>query len=391
MRILMVHNEYGKPSGEEHAVRGIGSLLKLHGHDVSWFLKSSADISYSVSGKAGAFASGIFSWAARAEMSRRLAEHPLDLVQVQNLYPLLSPSILKPCRLRGIPVVMRCPNYRLFCPTGLHLSKGKLCERCLGGREWCCVLKNCEGSLFKSLGYCARNMFARLSRSILDNVTVFVVLSEFQKRRFVEGGIPADRIEILPNFADVPERPNCDSLGEWVTFIGRVSPEKGASLFVEAARSFPDRTFAVAGDASRMPQVAANAPPNVKFLGYLSGRPLLDLYRQSRLVVVPSLCFEGFPNVIANAMAQGRPVVCSRLGGMPEIVDDGVTGLTFEPGELNDLLDKIRHLLDRPDLCRQMGQSACEKAMREYSKESVYNRLMAIYDKAIHTRTARSE
>jgi hypothetical protein len=131
MRILYIHNDYGEWSGEEAAARGLARLLADHGHEVFWFRRSSAEIVGSVSGSVKAFFTGIHNPFAARALARYLDENPADLVQVQNLYPLLSPSIFRPIKEQGIPIVMRCPNYRLFCPNGLHMVHGKVCEKCL--------------------------------------------------------------------------------------------------------------------------------------------------------------------------------------------------------------------------------------------------------------------
>lgn len=383
MHILLVHNNYGKFSGEENAVQAMAKVLGEKGHTVTWFTRNSADIGHSISKRIQAFFSGIYSFSSKKSIEQILDEVRIDLVQVQNLYPFISPSVLQACKARKIPVVMRCPNYRLFCPNGLHLTHGKVCERCLGGREWNCVVQNCEGSFSKSVGYAVRNAFARKTRMILDNVTVFLVLSEFQRQRFINGGIPGERIVILPNIApDVSGEP-VSSLGEFISFVGRVSPEKGIYQFLEAAQALPKIAFAVAGSTNAIPEIQLNAPGNVTFKGFLQGDPLENFFRKSKVLVFPGLWFEGFPNVIAHAMAYGKPIIASRIGAIPELVDDGVTGLLFEPGHVKELAAKIKYLKDRPDICRKMGKAGLEKAKREYSKESYYGKLSAAYVQAI--------
>jgi glycosyltransferase involved in cell wall biosynthesis len=385
MHILIVHNDYGKFSGEEQALQTMAEVLESGGHKISWFRESSAGIGNSFAKKTHAMFSGIYSFKSRKRMDQILEHNLVDLVQVQHLYPFISPSILPACREKGVPVVMRCPNYRLFCPNGLHLSKGEICECCLGGKEWFCILKNCEQDFTKSIGYAARNAAARLSRMIRNNVDVFVVLSHFQKRRFVAGGISADRIEILPNIAPVVEGPDIAPDGaESISFVGRVSPEKGIRQFIEAARILPRRRFMVSGNMNSQPEIKRNAPQNVSFLGFLSGNELDDVFCRSRILVFPSVWFEGFPNVIAKAMAHGKAVIASRIGALPEIVDDGVTGLLFELGNASDLADKIDYLWNRRELCQEMGRAGMAKANKEYSEEKYYERLMGIYEKAYH-------
>ena len=382
MRILIAHNEYGKPSGEEHAVRAIAGILQSHGHQVNLFLRSSAEIQ-STSVKVRAFFSGIYSPKAKREMLATLSESQPDLVQVQNLFPFLSPSILDACRQAGVPVVMRCPNYRLFCPNSLLLSHGKICERCLGGKEYWCVLRNCERSYCKSLGYAVRNAVARISGRILDNVEVFITLSEFQRNRFIDAGLAPDRVEILPNAVPAVNGAPSDGPGELITFVGRASPEKGIEDFVAAARVLPKFPFAVAGATERMPELVRGSPANLRWLGFLNEQALNDAYRQSRIIVMPSRCFEGFPNVITRAMVMAKPVVASRLGPVPEIVEEGNTGLLFQAGCVEDLAQKITALYSDPPRCCQMGEAGKARALALYSPDIVYERLMQIYSKAL--------
>jgi glycosyltransferase involved in cell wall biosynthesis len=384
MNVLFVHNDYGRFSGEEHALQNMANALASGGHHVSWLRDSSSVIGDSTSQRVKAFFSGIYSVGSRRRIEKLLDGGAFDLVQVQNLYPFLSPSVLKPCRSRGLPVVMRCPNYRLFCPNGLHLSHGQVCERCLGGREWQCVMQNCLDDRLKSLGYAARNAFARMTGMILDNVSIFVVLSQFQEQRFMDSGIPADRIEILPNIA--PKMEQVDSSnheGDAISFVGRVSPEKGILEFLDAARKLPQRKFIVAGSTDSMPDVTKLAPDNVEFKGFLRGKELDEIFYQSRLLVFPSLWFEGFPNVVAQAMACGKPVIATGIGALAEIVDDGKTGLLYDPANKEDLAQKIEFLWNNPELCREMGKAGQEKARAEYSEEKFYERLMTIYEKAL--------
>jgi len=388
MRVLMVHNDYARPSGEEHAVKAIAELLASRGHEVAWFRKSSAGVD-SLSARVRAFFSGIYSTAARAEIASLLDGRQVDLVQVQNLYPLISPSVLGACRRRGVPVVMRCPNYRLFCPTGLHLWRGRICERCLYGRHWWCVVRNCAGDVLKSTGYAIRSMAAHAASAFVRNVDVFVVLSEFQKRRFAAGGIPADRIAVVPNIVDVADVAGAADGGDTVGFVGRLGPEKGVREFIEAARALPKYRFAMAGTATSMPETVRRAPPNVEFAGFLAGEALREFYARARIIVVPSLWYEGFPNALGTAMGMGKPVVASRLGSLPEIVDDRKTGLLVEPGDVDELAEKIDWLWQRPETCRMMGQAGREKVAREYSPGVCYDKLMGVYEKAAAVARAR--
>lgn len=384
LKICLVHNEYGKLSGEEVVVRSIRRLLEQHGHQVVPFFRSSAEITKMRMGQVRGFFSGIYSWSSKNTMRLMLEQYKPDIVHVHNVFPLISPSILPECRRCGVAVVMTVHNYRLVCPNGLHMPKGTLavCEKCYGGREYWCLLNNCEQSFLKSLGYAIRNYVARTKRFFLDNVTMYAALTEFQRQQLIREGFPPKRIQVVPNMASMNGAVG-NGLGNYVGYIGRISPEKGVSTLLSVAANNPGIPFKAAGAYDRMPQFPLEAPPNFEFLGLLSPEEVDNFYRQSRIIVLCSTCYEGFPMVLPEAMLHGRPVISSRIGGLPEIVEDGSTGLLFEPGSAEELTERILYLWDRPYLCRRMGRTAREKALREYSPEKVYERLMAVYEKAI--------
>jgi glycosyltransferase involved in cell wall biosynthesis len=383
MKICLVHNAYGKFSGEEAVVEGTCRLLVEHGHELLLFTRSSAEIPKMRFGKIRAFLSGIYSLSSKKAMRRLLAECKPDIVHIHNVFHLISPSVLGECRKAGVPVVMTVHNYRLVCPNGLHMVAGRVCEKCRGGKEYWCVLQNCEGSLFKSLGYALHTYTARKFRLFADNVTMFVPLTEFHRNRLISDGIPPERIIVIPNMVSVEHEAKSHPLGEYVAFVGRVSAEKGVRTLITAVQKCPDIPFRIAGNYERMPHVLKKAPGNCTFVGHLTGTELEEFYNSSRIIVMPSIWFETFGLCLVEAMVRQKPTVSSRIGALAEVVDEGITGLAFEPGNAEELADKICYLWDRPDLCREIGQAGREKALREYSPDKYYKRLMAVYEKAI--------
>jgi glycosyltransferase involved in cell wall biosynthesis len=217
---------------------------------------------------------------------------------------------------------------------------------------------------------------------VRDNVTLYVAPTQFLKEWLAGAGLPAERIVVMPNMAAVPGRPTDSADGAYVAYAGRISREKGVDTLVSAATEtkLPVR---LAGRRSAMRDCAADVPANVEFVGWLDGPRLDSFYRGARLLVLPSTWFEVSPLVIAEAMSFGLPVVASRIGGIPEMVEDGVTGLLFEPGNVTDLSEKLTRLWHDPALCREMGRAGREKAVREYSTGVYYQRLMTLYQTAM--------
>ena len=173
-----------------------------------------------------------------------------------------------------------------------------------------------------------------------------------------------------------------ETLGDYISYVGRISPEKGVNNLLNAASRHPRINFQAAGGYDKAPELVDKAPQNFHFLGHLPYDTVGTFIAKSRAIVLCSIWYEGFPMILVEAMLRGRPVIASRLGGISEVVDDGVTGLLFEAGNTEDLAEKIQYLWDNPELCRKMGEAGREKALREYTPDVYYERLMDMYQTA---------
>lgn len=378
MKVLQVHNHYRFRGGEDVMFEQIGAMLRENGHDVVVFERHS-NVVQGVLGKLNAVASSIYSSESKRQVDAVLRTERPELVHIHNLYPLISPSILESCRDRATPVVMRCPNYRLVCPTGLHLRDGKHCTKCHNGHEYWCALTNCRGNALESAAVAIRNALVRKWGLIAENVTMFVPPSECVKRRLVEAGIPRERIRVVPNMVGVPQHTADPSQGTYVAFAGRLSAEKGAETFLSAAARLPHIPFRLAGEGELLPGLRRRAPENVTFVGQLPRHQLASFYGGARMSVVPSVWEEAFGLVAAESMAHGVPVIASNIGALPEIVDHGRTGLLFEPGNDELLAAQIAALWDAPEEGKEMGVRGREKVLREYARDVYYSRILGVY------------
>jgi glycosyltransferase involved in cell wall biosynthesis len=382
MKIVQLYNNYRSGGGGESiVVESTKDVLEKHGHRVCMILRDSRTIE-SITDRIFAFAKGVYSWQAKREVGDFIDFENPDIVHAHNLYPLFSPSVLAACHHRGIPVVMTVHHLGLTCPNWHHFYHGRTCELCLGGREYWCVLKNCRGNIFESVAYALRSAVARKGRLFFDNVTLFLAVTEFVRRRLIEAGFEDDRIILLPNSVSLPPSLTDPSKGEYAAYVGRLSSEKGVDTMLTAVRrnGIPVR---IAGDGPIRPHLVQIAPKNAVFVGHLNRRRLIEFYRNARFLVVPSICFEALPMAAAEAMSYGLPVITSRMGGLPEVVEDNITGFLVEPGNSEDLASKMKLLWENPELGQKMGQAGREKAIREYSEDVYYCRLLKIYEKAI--------
>lgn len=384
MNVLQLYSrKRGVSGGEESVIELLGSILEEHGHQTSSLSRSSCEIEGSLVRKISAALSGVFNPFAYRSMLHRLRVERPDIVHVHNVYPWFSPSVLIACRHERIPVILHIHSHILTCPTWYHFREGRVCEECIGGYEYRCVLKDCRDDIFESTAYALRSAVARRFRLFHDNVNVLIALTPFTKWRLLQAGFREDQIVVLPNPTSVRETDEGKPSGKYVAFAGRVSPEKGVDTFLAAAARMPDVPFKVAGDGPLLSGMIAKAPGNVEFLGKLGFDELQAFYRGARVLVVPSLGFELFGMVAVDAMALGVPVIASRTGGLPYVVEDGITGLLFEPGDPQALLNKIRRMWGDAEICRRMGEAGRQKVIRKYSQDVFYRNLMVAYQAAI--------
>lgn len=358
-------------------------LLRKHTHHVQFFVRRTADLPKGLRGQVKAFFSGIWSFAAARELDDLIQEFKPDVIEFQNIYPLISPSIFPVLKRHNIPVLYRCANYRLFCPTGLMLHNDCSCELCALKGEINCVRLNCENSIGRSVGYALRNRIAR--KQILDTVDRYMVLSSFQQEKFISWGVPENKISILPNFIcptmfPPPQKKASD--GCYVAYAGRLSPEKGIAHLVAAARRFPQIEFHFAGHTGRMPD-CGELPENVVLKGELPRESLFTFFENARIVVVPSVCYEGFGFTAIEAMLVERPVIASGIGGLKDIVVNGVTGLTVSPGDVDALEGAVRDLWNSPDICNEMGKNGRLRVLDQYSSGKYYEKLLGFYEDAV--------
>lgn len=382
MKVLHIHNRYRVPGGENRMFELIVDLLRQHDHVVEAVERDSLDIK-TVNQKLFSFFSGIYSHKSYRLVNDIITRMKPDVAHVHNVFPLLSPSVIVACADNNVPVVMRTPNYRMMCPRGIFYSKGKICTLCMNGREYHCLLKNCRNNMLESIAVTIRGYIARKKRFFLDNVTYFLPPSEFARSKYLEAGFTPEQFIVLPNMVHIPDVSAKPSTGKYILFAGRVTPEKGVVTLVKAASKM-NVPVIVAGNYSVMPDLAESAPGNVTFTGHVKRDKIPELFYNARIVVQPSEVWDVFPVSVSEAMSYGLPVVGTRLGGIPELVDEGVTGDLFEYGNHEELSSTLMKLWNDPERCDRYGKAAREKTMREYSSEKYYERLMDIYASAMN-------
>lgn len=379
MKIAIVHNDYGKFSGEEAVVRDHAELFRAHDCEVVFFRRSSAEL-HGLSGSVRGFLSGIRNPFSAKRFASFLDSEKPDVIHIHNLYPLISPCILPEAKKRGIPVVMTVHNFRLVCPNGLFSRSGQICEECAERHSVKpCLRGNCLNSRMKTLGYAFRTAVAQKNGWYINCVDRFLCLTEFQKNKLVHYGIPEEKCRIVPNFIDPgwlakAEKTPCGSAG-YVAYMGRLSEEKGIDLLLRSARELPEIPFRIAGNGAE--KYREGAPSNVEFAGYLTGDAQFEFMRNARIQIMASRWYEIFPTALLQGMSLGIPALVPNLGGMPGIIRGA--GEAFAPGSMTET---IRLLWSDPAKLETYRSGALLR-IRDFSPETCWILLDQIYQELI--------
>jgi glycosyltransferase involved in cell wall biosynthesis len=402
MRVLQIHKTFRLTGGADTFFFKTCDLLTEHGHEVAHFStkhpqnRPSPFASYFVEGftdegvqhlsmtrKAKAFFNGIYSFDARANLSRLVEDFKPDLAHVHSFNYQLSPSIFDVFRRSGVPLVVTLHDYHVICGAGTLYVGGTLCERCRGGRHYNLLWHSCYWNLPASL-MATLSHYVHDARHSWSTASKLLAPSRFLQEKLIEFGIPANSIAHVPIFIDFSEEPvenNCTP--EYVLYFGRLAQNKGIELLLDAVKTLDCKLLLIGeGPLSGwVEEQCAISSGRIKRIAFVSSRQQLRQYiERAAFSVVPSLWYENQPATILETYAMGRPVIGSRLGGIPELIDEERTGLLFEPGNSIDLGEKIRFLLERPNLCREWGRNGNRKLREGFSRASHYDRLMAIYD-----------
>ena len=378
MRILIAHNSYQMPGGEDVVFESESALLEAHGHEVVRYVADNSEISeYS---RAALAANSIWNAKVVRQVRSLIRRARPDVMHVHNTMPLISPAIYHAAYAERVPVVQTLHNFRLLCPTAELLRKGKVCEECVGTTTyWPGIVHGCyRGSRAATAVVAAMITTHKLLGTWHNKISRYIAMSEFMRRKYVEGGWPPKKIIVKPNFFDCGATART-ARGDYVLFAGRLSNEKGLKTLLSAlGRMSTPPLLKIAGQGPLMP-ANPGAHSNVEWLGHLPRDHVIELMKGASALVFPSEWYEGCPLTIIEAFAIGLPVITSRLGNMAEMVTDGVTGLLFGPTDPVDLAAVIEWALAHRAETEAMAARARQEFELKYTPERNYQALMAIY------------
>lgn len=385
MRILMLHNRYLERGGEDTSFQMEADLLRSNGCEVVTYEENNTRVKDI--GKFRTAAGSIWSPYSYRKIRDILRNDSFDVMHVQNFFPLISPSVYYAASHEGVAVVQSLRNFRLMCLPGTMSRNGGVCEDCVGKAvPWPGVVHGCyRGSVVGSFAVASMVAVNRALGTWRDEVDAYIALTRFSRDKFVEGGLPAEKVHIKSN--SIHPTPEVGSGGGgYGLFIGRLAPEKGVDTMLDAWQRLDiDIPLKIVGTGPLMADVERRAEQdgNVEVLGWQEPSDVMELLGRAEYLVFPSEWYEGCPRVIIESLAKGTPVIAAQLGAAAEMIEDERTGFMFRPGDAEGFAAAVTKAfspaVDRPSMRTTVRQDFMEK----YTASRNFDRFMEIYQAAI--------
>jgi glycosyltransferase involved in cell wall biosynthesis len=386
--VLVVHNYYQQPGGEDEVFRAEVELLRARGHEVVPFTLHNDAIASA--GRLGTAVRTVWNRDTARALRELCRERRPAIAHFHNTFPLVSPAAYYAVRRSGAAVVQTLHNFRLLCANALFYRDGRPCEDCLAAAlPWPGVVHACyRGSRAASAVTAAMLTVHRGLGTYARAVDAYIALSEFARRKFVAGGLPEDRVTVKPNF--LARDPGLGGhRGGYALFVGRLAPEKGLETLLAAWKMLGARyPLKIVGQGPLEPMLR-EPPAGVEWLGWRPREEVTRLMQDAAVLILPSTWYEHFPMTLVEAYATGLPVIGSKLGSVAELVREGETGEHFRPADPRDLARVAEELLGEPERLARLGAEARRTYEGRYTAARNYDAIAAVYE-AARARRARA-
>jgi glycosyltransferase involved in cell wall biosynthesis len=390
MTILILHTFYRHYGGEDKYVETLAELLRDHGQRVVMHSVMTSDWEKQPRWRKLLLPfQMVYSRAAVRRLERVIAVAKPDIASIHNLRPFLPLTLLRVLRRHHIPMVKKIDNYRYLCLNGLFLRNDlTVCELCKHGNFWHGIVRGCyQYSVLKSLMLAVPIWLHRRRRTLQTCIDRFYCPSYFTRDLYISAGFAASQFAVLPNMISLEAIKTFQEPEDYAIYIGRLSPEKGLGTLLEAAARLPQMRFKIIGKGPLLEPLRARAQAmgleRVEFLGYVEIATARDLLARAMFMVFPTECYESYPTVILESYASGVPVIASRLGGVCEMVEEGVSGLLFEPRDVAGLCAAITRLAGDPNLLDRMRIKALAAFSQVVEMDQAFLQRLALYQDVI--------
>jgi len=400
--ILNASQNYFVRGGSDRYFFVLGELLQLHGHRVipfaaqqsrdeptEWSRYFPPGVDFQQPGPRD-IARFLYSRPAARSMRRLLREQSIDLAHLHIYYGQLTGAILGPLARAGVPIVQTLHDFKLVCPVYSLLSHGEICEACQGKHFWRAVTRRCNrGSLARS-ALSAAETYLTHWLGAERRIDRFITVSDFQRRKCIELGVPAEKMTTVRNFADPEAFAPATKPGSYLLYFGRIERLKGIFTLLAAAEKVRDVPLVVVGtgdaDAEVAEIVRSRGLDHVRLLGFQGGAELHDTIRGSIATILPSEGYDNCPMSVIESLALARPVIGSRIGGIPELVEHESDGLLVTPGDASDLAEQMHRLARDPEAAAAMGRAGRHKIEERFNPEIHIRQVMDVYRRVLSAR-----
>ncbi len=400
MRILLVNKFHWLKGGSETYYFELGKMLKAHGHEVAYFSMydekniKTGDREYFVepsdmnSKNIFKAFNVIYNRKNKKIMDKALEEFKPDVVHVNLFQRQLTYSIIKACKEKNIPVVFTAHDLQAVCPASAMLCNGKICSACLNKSKFNCVKKRCvKNSFLKSL-LCSIEATIYKKSKVYNSFNLIISPSSFVGNMMKNDGVTT-KIVTLHNFIDIDFFCNLNGNdNEYAFFFGRLSKEKGIVTLLKAFSKQPYGNLVIAGDGPEKESIIRyindnNLTNRVKLLGHVSRDEVKTYISNCSFVVLPSIWYENCSYSIIETLSTGKPVIASRIGGNPELIDDGINGFLYRFDDIGELSSIMSKMFKNSELRKKMGENARKYAVERYSMDLYYNKIIDCYSDVV--------
>lgn len=397
MRILLINKFHYLKGGSEKYYFELADLLKEKGHEVAFFsmydeknIKTDSKeymvqkIDMNSKNIFKAF-NVIYSKANKKKMKEALEDFKPDIVHINNFQRQLSASIIDAIKEKNIPIVFTAHDLQSVCPISAMLNNGKICEKCKGGKYYNCLKNKCtKNSTMKSMLNMMESYYYK-NKNIYQNIDCIVTPSDFVKNKIKENNKKIKSIVTIHNFIDIDKFKNYKIEDQgYAIFSGRLSIEKGILNIVKAFKDVNNGKLYIAGDGPEKENIEKyvkenNLQSRIKLLGFLSQNDLKEYLRKATCLVLPSIWYENCPYSIIEAFAMGKPVVSTKIGGIPELVEENINGYLYDYDNVEELTNIMNNIFENKDKIKKLGENAKNDAITKYSKDVYYDALIKVY------------
>lgn len=406
MNVLIVNSFYYYRGGDATYMFNLADLLKINRHNVlffcmhhpqnlpnqySEFFVPEIDLldclqKASIGASLKVIERSIYSTQSKKNLSKLIDHYPVDIAHIQSIHGHISPSIFHLLKKRGIPIIWTLHDYFLLCPNSTFLSGRVICESCRGNKFYNVLLKKCRKNSYSASGIVMIEEYIHRIIGLLNLVDYYITPSRFMYNKIIEYGFPADKIIYIPNFIDSAAMEE-KTIDNYAVYAGRISYEKGLVKLLKVWTRIKGARLLIAGDGPLRQKLESEYgaySDHIIFLGHINNKEKIkQLLNNARFLIQPSEWYENAPYSILESFSVGTPVVGSAIGGIPELVINGVTGLLSRPGDQSDLAEKVIWMLEHKSECAEMGRRAQEHIKKYYTPDIHYNKIMSLYSSVL--------